>query len=501
MDGAIAKSQQLPFATDRTHQAHYTKLQEWYQEYNIVSLLADSKPNASILEAIPQVDAKKLRLLKAKHDPYMPVTLIAQPELDRLFVSKGATACHVEMVRRLFGEMERSKSGRFQTLPSSLESEENLKKKKSLVVVLDYEKRDFHWDDYSSAKGARPIQFVFENWGPGLEFLQGFTIDSQRSLPYETHLKTWHDAAVEYAKFANVARQMGWKWERASMNFIEMHPLADESLTLITKVLNIKDAATEVSLGFLRMTKSLTHSQVYFPADGNCFLSVVHDCLHSKDKINLVIGSNQPIATYFDAVEAQKYSKRGFHICVLSPDKPPQGYPHVVLVGIGPEVTFEVVKAAELLQDLAPTLRVRVVNVTNLMVLRPEGKHPRAMSSGVFRDTFTLNKELHFNYQGNAEELQDLVSGRPDRRDSEEQMTFTGYSKENLLATPFGHMLLNSVSRFDVAIRALKAGTKIAHPKIASLDDKIEEVEKMRKEANDYIRDHGKGVSSGSRSV
>ncbi|KAF6827791.1 d-xylulose 5-phosphate d-fructose 6-phosphate [Colletotrichum plurivorum] len=417
MDGAIMKSQQLPLATDRNSQSHFATLGEWDHEYNIASLLADSKPNASILEAIPQDDAKKLRLLKAK-DPHVVDPLIGPGSLH---ARQGVPADHSEMVPNLLGEMMKVTPGRFQIISSILESlKESETDRTKLVAVLECENRDLQRDDYSGATRGRPIQFVLE-------------------IGIRDYTRSLHDAMVEYARFTKVARQMRWKWERASMNFIEMHPLADESLTLITKVLGIKGAAT----------------QVYFPPDSNCLLSTVDYCLRSRDSINLVMGSKQPIATYFDEKSSREHIERGFNNWLVSPTHN-SSWPDAVLVGIGVEMTFEVVKAAELLQELAPELRVRVVNVSELTVICPEGKHPRAMSFQTFKATFTAKKDILFYYP------------------------VMGYSKENLLGTPFGRMLLNSVSRFDVAIQELKAGTVISsrHLDKTSLGGKIKAVEK-----------------------
>ncbi|KAF6821101.1 d-xylulose 5-phosphate d-fructose 6-phosphate, partial [Colletotrichum musicola] len=216
MHGAIFQSQQQPFARDITFQGHLDTLQTWHRKFKIPSLLAGGKPNASILGVIPDDDNKKLRLLTAKN-PYVDSSLISQPKLNLLYSPTGVLADQAEKMLELFV------------------------------------------DDYSGDKRRRPIQFVLEHWDQG--FAQGCAIDSQLSLPYEIYVRSLHDAMVEYARFTDAAKQMRWRWERASMNFIEMHPLADEGLDLIQKVLDIKGAVTGV----------------YFPPDANCFLSIVEN--------------------------------------------------------------------------------------------------------------------------------------------------------------------------------------------------------------------------------
>lgn len=229
--------------------------------------------------------------------------------------------------------------------------------------------------------------------------------------------------------------------------------------------------------------------QVYLPPDANCFLSTINHCLRSKNYTNLVIGSKQPTAVYLSPSEAAEHCRRGASIWHFASSEDEKTDPDVVLVGIGVEVNFEVVKAAELLRTLCPALRVRIINVTDLMILAPESRHPHALSRARFRDMFTADRPILFNYHGYATELQGLLFGRPEV----ERMSVEGYREEGTTTTPFDMMLVNCVSRFDVVARALRAGAKNNEEVRGKLDGLLKEVDKRVREVRDYIASHGKG--------
>lgn len=230
---------------------------------------------------------------------------------------------------------------------------------------------------------------------------------------------------------------------------------------------------------------------MYLPPDANCFLSTIHHCLGSKNYVNLVIGAKQPTAVYLTPEQAAEHCRMGASIWPFAstPLSGAKTQPDVVVVGIGAEVTFEVVKAAELLRTLAPTLAVRVVNVTDLMVLAAESRHPHALSRRQFLDMFTADRYVTFSYHGYAAELQGLLFGRPGTG----RMDVNGYREEGSTTTPFDMMLVNGLSRFDVTRRATIGGAKV-NPEIKqNLDQILQRVDKQRDDVKAFIRENGEG--------
>ncbi|KAF5499123.1 putative phosphoketolase [Colletotrichum sp. SAR11_57] len=474
VDGVIIegsfKSHQVPLAKAGSDKTHLEKLDEWLSRYDIGNLLTDGKPNTSILEAIPKNDSKKLGQLKATYDPYIGLEV---PDWQPLAVEPGEQTSCMKVTGKLLDEVMQANPKGFRMFsPDELESNK-------LDAILDHTGRNFQWDEYSRAQGGRVIEILSEHCCQG--FMQGYTLTGRVGLfpSYESFLGIVHTMMVQYAKFNKVAKQVKWRGELASINYIETSTWArqehngfsHQNPSFIGAVLNLKAEA----------------ARVYLPPDANCFLSTVHHCLQSKDKVNLVIGSKQPTATYLSASAAAEHCRIGASTWSFA-STDGGANPDVVIVGVGVEVTFEVVKAAELLRTLAPELRVRVVNVTDLMVLKVEAKHPHALTRQVFLETFTEDRAVCFNYHGYPTELQGLLFGRPGLH----RMTVEGYREEGSTTTPFDMMLVNCVSRYDVAIRALKGGAEVSEKVKARLDGAIGEIEAKVREVRDFIQEHGK---------
>lgn len=202
-----------------------------------------------------------------------------------------------------------------------------------------------------------------------------------------------------------------------------------------------------------------------------------------------MVGSKQPTPVYLNAEEADNHCRAGASIWrFCSTDEGLD--PDVVLVGIGTELTFEVVAAAAILRQRCPELRVRVVNVTDLMILENEGRHPHALSTEVFDSLFTPDRPIHFNYHGYTTELQGLLFGRPRL----ERVSVNGYMEEGTTTTPFDMMLNNCVSRYHVALAALSGAAKRNERVQARQQELAAEFDQTMVTMRKYILAHGKGV-------
>lgn len=201
-----------------------------------------------------------------------------------------------------------------------------------------------------------------------------------------------------------------------------------------------------------------------------------------------MVGSKQPSPVYLTADEAERHCRAGasvWNFCSTDDGLDPD----VVLVGIGTEVTFEVIYAAAILKKRTPELRLRVINVTDLMVLDNEKAHPHALSTEAFDNLFTSDKPIHFNFHGYATELQGLLFGRP----RVERATIEGYMEEGTTTTPFDMMLVNQVSRFHVAKAAIR-GAAMRNEKIRiRLHELHAELDYNMKETKRYILQHHEG--------
>jgi xylulose-5-phosphate/fructose-6-phosphate phosphoketolase len=191
------------------------------------------------------------------------------------------------------------------------------------------------------------------------------------------------------------------------------------------------------------------------PPDANPFLSTIAPCFKSKNYVNLMVGSKQPSAIFLSADEAGNHCRAGGSNWKFASTDGGLN-PDVVLVGIGSELTFEVIAAADLLKRKVPELRVRVVNVTDLMILGAESTHPQALSNDDFNPVFTEDVLVHFNYHGYANELKALLFGRPNM----DRVSIASYMEEGSTTTQFNMTLLNETNRYHIAIKAVQGGAK-----------------------------------------
>lgn len=166
-----------------------------------------------------------------------------------------------------------------------------------------------------------------------------------------------------------------------------------------------------------------------------------------------MVGSKQPSPVFLSADEAENHCRAGGSVWDFASTDGGLD-PEAVIVGIGAELTFEVIQAAALLRKRVPDLRVRVVNVTDLMILGEETSHPHSLSQDTFSSLFTPDIPIHFNYHGYATELKGLLFGRPNL----DRVTIASYMEEGSTTTPFDMMLVNRVSRFHVAKAAVIGG-------------------------------------------
>jgi xylulose-5-phosphate/fructose-6-phosphate phosphoketolase len=228
-------------------------------------------------------------------------------------------------------------------------------------------------------------------------------------------------------------------------------------------------------------------ARVYFPPDANTFLSTVNHCLNSKDYVNLMVGSKQPTPVYFTPEEAEAHCRAGGGILNFASTDNGMD-PDVVLVGIGTELTFEVIQAALLLRKLAPEMRVRTINVTDVMILSEfsTNPHPHAMKDSDYASLFVPEVPVHFNYHGYAQEIKGLVFGRPHK-----EISIGSYMEEGSTTTPFDMMLVNQVSRYHVAKVAVRGAAQRnsevrlrQHELLTQLDQEI-------KKTREFIFGHG----------
>ena len=438
MEGSF-KAHQVPLPAAKTDPEELKQLQEWLKSYKPEELFTEEGgPTQDLLDIIPERPERRLGQKAESYKGYQPLTPV---DWRQFTVKKGSSESCMQQVGHLLEGVVKANPKNFRVFsPDEFESNK-------LAKVFDSTNRNFQWDEFSNARGGRVIETLSEHQCQG--FLQGYTLTGRTGLfpSYESFLGIIQTMMVQYSKFNKMSRETVWRGDIASINYLETstwtrqehNGFSHQNPAFIGAVLNLKPTA----------------ARVYLPPDANCFVSTMAHCLQSKNYVNLMVGSKQPSAVFLSPDEAEKHCRAGGSIWpAFSTDEGLD--PDVVLVGIGAELTFEVIAAADILRQKVPDLRVRVVNVTDLMILEESSSHPHGLTKEAFDSLFTSDRSVHFNYHGYANELKGLLFGRPNL----DRVTIASYMEEGSTTTPFNMMLLNQTSRYHVAINAVKGGAK-----------------------------------------
>jgi xylulose-5-phosphate/fructose-6-phosphate phosphoketolase len=222
-------------------------------------------------------------------------------------------------------------------------------------------------------------------------------------------------------------------------------------------------------------------SRIYLPPDANTLLSVADHCLRSRNYVNLIVIDKQPELQWLTMEEAVAHAARGASRWDWASSAGAE-HPDVVLACAGDTATLETVAAAWWLRRLAPDLRVRVVNVVDLMTLFPPDQHPHGMSEEQFAELFTRDRPVVFAFHGYQRALHAVVHGRP----RPERFHVRGFNEQGTTTTPFDMVVLNGMSRFHLAKLALRRARR-DDPHTPEL---VARCESMIEEAVRYTRAH-----------
>jgi xylulose-5-phosphate/fructose-6-phosphate phosphoketolase len=229
------------------------------------------------------------------------------------------------------------------------------------------------------------------------------------------------------------------------------------------------------------INKKSTVVRIYLPPDANCLLSVMDHCLRSRNYVNVVVAGKQPELQWLDMDSARKHCARGASVWKWAGNDDGSN-PDVVLACAGDVPTLETIAAAWLLRKHIPELKVRVVNVVDLMVLSPPAYHPHGMDAEGFLELFTADVPVVFAFHGYVRMIHDLVHGRPEP----ERFHVRGYMEEGTTTTPFDMVVANNLSRYQLAMEALRRVPRLR----SQSADLIEYFQSKLMEHRIYIQEH-----------
>ncbi len=327
-------------------------------------------------------------------------------------------------------------------------------------------------DDHVSPDG-RVMEVLSEHLCQG--WLEGYLLTGRHGLfaSYEAFATIVDSMLNQHAKWLKTCRELPWRRPVASLNYLlTSHAWRQDH-----------NGYSHQGPGFLDtvINKKSTVVRIYLPPDANCLLSVMDHCLRSQNYVNVVVVGKQPELQWLDMDAARKHCARGASIWDWAGNDQ-SSEPDVVLGCAGDVPTLETVAAAWLLRKHIPELHLRVVNVVDLMVLSPPAYHPHGMDEEGFREMFTADKQVIFAFHGYVRMIHDLVHGRPEP----ERFHVRGYMEEGTTTTPFDMVVANRVSRYHLAMEALR--------RVPALQSKsahvVELFERKLAEHQSYIKDH-----------
>jgi xylulose-5-phosphate/fructose-6-phosphate phosphoketolase len=343
--------------------------------------------------------------------------------------------------------------------------------------VFDVEKRclvgrTLDIDDHLAPDG-RVMEVLSEHLCEG--WLEGYLLSGRHGLfaTYEAFAMVSASMAVQHTKWLEEAIRLPWRAPVASLNV----------LLTSTCWRNDHNGFSHQGPGLIDviLSKRGTVARIYLPPDANCLLSVADHCLRSRDYVNLIVIDKQPQLQYFDLDHAIEHCRRGASILPRASSEH-GGEPDVVLAAAGDIPMLETVAAAWWLRRLVPDLRVRVVNVVDLMRLFPPRYHPHGMTPAEFVELFTADKPVVFAFHGYQRAIHEIVHGHP----NVDRIHVRGYKEQGTTTTPFQMCVLNSMSRFHLAAQAIH--------RVPSLSERapglIAECEARMKESVAYAHEH-----------
>jgi xylulose-5-phosphate/fructose-6-phosphate phosphoketolase len=328
-------------------------------------------------------------------------------------------------------------------------------------------------DDHLAPDG-RVMEVLSEHLCQG--WLEGYLLTGRHGLlnSYEAFIHIVDSMFNQHAKWLKVTREIPWRRPIASLNYLlSSHVWRQDH-----------NGFSHQDPGFIDhvANKKAEIVRVYLPPDANCLLSVADHCLRSRDYVNVIVAGKQPSLDYLTIDQAIAHCTRGIGIWEdFSSDGDRE--PDVVLGCAGDVPTLETVAAAAILRERLPQLRVRVVNVVDLMRLQPSAEHPHGLSDTEFDALFTTSRPVIFAYHGYPWLIHRLTY----RRANHANLHVRGYKEEGTTTTPFDMVMLNDLDRFhlvmDVIDRVPGLAEQAAHVRQEMSD------ERLRHRA--YTREHG----------
>jgi xylulose-5-phosphate/fructose-6-phosphate phosphoketolase len=469
------RAHQVPVTRPRDNPEHLKILETWLQSYRpgelfdadgrLVPKLAELPPKgARRMSANPHANGGELLrdLVLPQFRDYaidVPVPGVASSEATRVLGTfLRDVIAHNRTNFRLFGPDE--------TASNRLDD---------VFGVTDrvWEAERLPTDDHLAPDG-RVMEILSEHLCQG--WLEGYLLTGRHGMfnCYEAFIHIVDSMFSQHAKWLKVSRTIPWRRPIASLTYLlSSHVWRQDH-----------NGFSHQDPGFIDhvVNKKAEIIRVYLPPDANCLLSVADHCLRSRHYVNVIVAGKQPQLDYLSMDDAILHCTRGIGTWDWASNDD-AGAPDVVLACCGDIPTLETIAATAILREQLPELRVRVVNVVDLMRLQPPAEHPHGLPDEEFSVLFTTDRPVVFAYHGYPWLIHRLTY----RRANHHNLHVRGYKEEGTTTTPFDMVMLNDLDRFHLVIDVLDRVPGLA----GSHAHLRQEMVDARLRARAYTREHG----------
>jgi xylulose-5-phosphate/fructose-6-phosphate phosphoketolase len=441
------RSHQVPLAEVRTNPDHLRLLVDWLMSYRPAELFdSQGHPRPELLTLIPPGD-RRLGMNPHANGGLLLRDLDLPDPREHAVAVEAPGAAKTEPTKVL-GNMLADVMGRnlvtnnFRVVgPDETDSNR-------LGAVIEVTGKAWEAEvqpvDINLAPDGRVMEILSEHTCQG--WLEGYLLTGRHGLfsCYEAFIHIVDSMVNQHIKWLKVSRRLPWRRPIASLNY------------LITSHVWRQDhnGFSHQDPGFIDhvVNKKAEVIRIYLPPDANCLLSVADHCLRSRNYVNVIVAGKHPSPQWLGIDAAMLHCARGAGIWTwASNDGSGSGKhaePDVVLASAGDVPTIEVLAAADILRRHLPDLRVRVVNVVDLMRLQPASEHPHGMSDAEYDALFTPDKPVIFAYHG----YPTLIHRLTYRRSGHDNLHVRGYKEEGTTTTPFDMLVLNDMDRFHLVM-------------------------------------------------